>query len=191
MRCSRATQLLQLYIDKRLAVKEMRVLEAHLSECASCRQELMFLETIEHALNNIESVKEPPNLTANIMRRVALSGKRASELVNVRQESTFILFRPSLSELIAVVLLATVTTFGIFMQQPALRSLLPLMNGHDRLALALMEIWNFFLSVNSNTLMLVFWIFGTILGVWITLLLAGSEMRNMWLKAMIDRLPVW
>jgi hypothetical protein len=191
MRCSRATHLLQLYIDKRLPVKEMRALEAHLSECANCRQELSFLETIEHALNNIESVKEPPNLTVNIMRRVALSGKRATELANARQESSFILFRPSLTELIAVVLLATVTTFGIFMQQPALRALLPFMNGHDRLPLALMEIWNFFLSVNSNMLMLVFWVFGTILGVWITLLLAGSEMRNLWLKAMIDRLPVW
>lgn len=191
MRCSMATHLLQLYIDKRLPVKEMRVLEAHLSECATCRQELSFLETIENALNNIESVKEPPNLTANIMRRVALSGKRTPELAKARQESSFILFRPSLSELIAVVLLATVTTFGIFMQQPTLRSLLPLINGHDRLTLMLMEIWNFFLSVNSNTLMLVFWVFGTILGVWITLLLAGSEMRNLWLKAMIDRLPVW
>ncbi len=191
MRCSRATHLLQLYIDKRLPVKEMRALEAHLSECASCRQELSFLETIECALNNLESVKEPPNLTANIMRRVALSGKRAPELANARQESSFILFRPSLWELVAVVFLATVTTFGVFMQLPAFRALLPMINGHDHLFLALMGVWNFFSSVNSNTLMLAFWVLGTILGVWITLLLAGSEMRNMWLKAMIDRLPVW
>jgi hypothetical protein len=39
--------------------------------------------------------------------------------------------------------------------------------------------------------MLFFWVIGTALGVWITLVLAGSEMRNMWLKAMMDRLPVW
>src|SRR5207245_1373446 len=96
-----------------------------------------------------------------------------------------------LPELIAIVLLATMTTFGVFVQQPGLRSLLPVINGHDRLSLALMEIWNLFVSTNSNTLMLVFWVFGTILGIWITLLLAGSEMRNLWLKAMIDRLPVW
>jgi hypothetical protein len=191
MRCSRATHLLQLYIDKRLSLQEMRALEAHLSECAACQQELIFLETIEQALNSIESVKEPPNLTANIMHRVALSERRATELAKARKEGSFILFRPSLPELIAVVLLATMTTFGVFMQQPALRSLVPLINGHDRLSLTLMEIWNMLLSVNSNTLMLVFWIFGTILGIWITLLLAGSEMRNLWLKAMIDRLPVW
>jgi hypothetical protein len=191
MRCSRATYLLQLYIDERLPVKEMRVLEAHLSECAACRRELIILETIEHALNNIESVKEPPNLTANIMRRVALSVRGATELTKARKEPSFMLFRPSLPELIAVVLLATMTTFGVFIQQPGLRSLLPVINGHDRLSLALMEIWNLFVSTNSNTLMLVFWVFGTILGIWITLLLAGSEMRNLWLKAMIDRLPVW
>jgi hypothetical protein len=193
MRCSRARHLLQLYIDKRLSLKEMRALEAHLSECAVCQQELVFLETIEQALNTIESVKEPPDLTVNIMRRVALSEKRTTELANARapKEGSFILFRPSLSELIAIVLLATVTTFGVFMQQPALRSFLPLVNGHDQLSPVLMAIWNLLLSVNSNTLMLVFWIFGTILGIWITLLLAGSEMRNLWLKAMIDRLPVW
>ena len=99
MRCSRASHLLQLYIDERLPVQEMRVLEAHLSECATCRQELIFLETIEHALNNIESVKEPPNLTANIMRRVALSGKRATALAKARKEPSFMLFRPSFPEL--------------------------------------------------------------------------------------------
>jgi hypothetical protein len=39
--------------------------------------------------------------------------------------------------------------------------------------------------------MLVFWVLGTVLGVWITLALAGNEVRSQWLKAMLDRLPVW
>jgi len=191
MRCSRASYLLQYYIDQQLPLEKMRALEAHISGCPDCRRELVLLETIDYTLSSIESVTEPPDLTANIMRRVALTKKRAAVRTGASKESPFMLFRLSLSELVAVVLLATMTTFGIFMQQPALRSLLPFANEHNSVAPVLTTIGSLLLSVNSNTLMLVFWVFGAILGVWITLLLAGSEMRNQWLKAMMDRLPVW
>jgi hypothetical protein len=33
------------------------------------------------------------------------------------------------------------------------------------------------------------WIAGTILGICITLVFAGNEMRSRWFKAMMDRLP--
>jgi anti-sigma factor RsiW len=201
MRCSRATHLLQLYIDKQLPLEKMHALETHLSGCPDCQRELAFLEMIDHALTNIESVQEPPDMTANIMRRVALSrldSIRAADLAEARakrrdehKEASFVLLRPSFLELVAVVVLATMTTFGIFMQQPALHALLPFASGHDPVAPLLTTIMSLLSSVNSNTLMLAFWIIGTVLGVWITLLLAGSEMRNQWLKAMMDRLPVW
>jgi len=191
MRCSRAIHLLQFYIDQRLPLEQMRALENHLSDCAACRHELILLEAIDHALTNLESVKEPPDLTANIMRRVALTTKRVAEQARSRKEPTFVLLRPSLPELVAVVVLATMTTFGIFIQQPAFSSLISLATGHDGISLALLDGWKLLLSLNSNTLMLFFWVIGTALGVWITLILAGSEMRNMWLKAMMDRLPVW
>ncbi|GHO94099.1 hypothetical protein KSF_041470 [Reticulibacter mediterranei] len=193
MRCSRAIHLLQFYIDQQLPLKQMRALENHLSDCAACRHELILLETIDHALTNLESVKEPPDLTANIMRRVALTTKRAAERAaeQARKEPVFVLFRPSLPELVAVVVLATMTTFGIFIQQPAFSSLISLATRHDGVSPVLLDGWKLLLSLNSNTLMLFFWVIGTILGIWITLVLAGSEMRNMWLKAMMDRLPVW
>jgi anti-sigma factor RsiW len=190
MRCSRAIHLLQFYIDQRLPLEQMRTLENHLSDCAACRYELILLETIDHALTNLESVKEPPDLTANIMWRVALTTKRAAEQTR-KKEPTFVLLRLSLSELVAVVVLATMTTFGIFIQQPAFSALVPFAAGHDGVVLVLLDGWKLLSSVNSNTLMLCFWLIGTILGVWITLILAGSEMRNLWLKAMMDRLPVW
>jgi len=192
MRCSRAIHLLQFYIDRRLPLKQMRDLESHLSDCAACRHELILLEAIDHALTNLESVKEPPDLTANIMRRVALTTKRTAEHIETRRkETTFVLLRLSLPELVAVVVLATMTTFGIFIQQPAFSSLVSLATGHDGISPALLDGWKLLLSVNSNTLMFFFWLIGTVLGIWITLMLAGSEMRNMWLKAMMDRLPVW
>lgn len=203
MRCSRAINLLQLYIDKQLPLEKMHDLETHLSNCSNCRRELLFLETIDHALSSLETVKEPPDLTRNIMRRVALtkhdtlrsadlaSAGKVRDARDIRNDSSFVLWRPSLSELVAVVVLATMTTFGVFMQQPALRALLPFASGHDLISPLLTATMSLFSGVNSNTLMLAFWIFGTILGIWITLLLAGSEMRTQWLKAMIDRLPVW
>ncbi len=190
MRCSRAMHLLQFYIDRQLPLQQMRDLESHLSDCTTCRHELILLEAIDHALTNLESVKEPPDLTANIMRRVALTTKRAVEQAR-KKEPAFVLLRLSLPELVAVVVLATMTTFGIFIQQPAFSSLVSLATGHDGISLALLDGWKLLLNVNSNTLMLFFWLIGTVIGVWITLMLAGSEMRNMWLKAMMDRLPVW
>lgn len=190
MRCSRANHLLQFYIDRRLPLKQMRSLENHLSDCAACRHELILLEAIDHALTNLESVKEPSDLTANIMRRVALTTKRAAEQAR-KKEPAFVLLRLSLPELVAVVVLATMTTFGIFIQQQSFSSLMLLATGHEGVALVLLDGWKLLLSVNSNTLMFFFWVIGTALGVWITLILAGSEMRNMWLKAMMDRLPVW
>jgi hypothetical protein len=178
MHCSKATQQLQLYIDKRLPLDHMRLLEIHISLCTTCREELFLLEKIEHALHEMEFIAEPPGLTVSIMQRVALSPLRA-------EKRPYILLFPSLPELMAVVLLATVTTFGVILGQPSLREALPIIQG------AFTTILHLLASINSATLMLVLWIIGTVLGVWITLVVAGDEMRTEWYKAVIDHLPVW
>jgi Putative zinc-finger len=188
MRCSKATRQLQLYIDKQLTLDQIRALEAHLSICSACREELFLLEMIEQALQSMEPIAEPPDLTDNIMRRVALSTHQTER---ASRERTRLSFRPSLSELLAAAALATVTTLGIIMGLPSLRPVLPAVNGHNLLSLVLINIWNMLISVNSGTLMLGFWVIGTILGVWITLILAGNEVRSTWFKAVLDRLPVW
>jgi len=184
MHCSKAVQQLQLYIDKQLTLEQMRVLELHLSTCVTCQNELFVLEQIEQALQKIEQITEPANLTANIMRRVACSPQRS-------EKSAFALFRPSLRELLAAVLLATITTFGVILAQPSLRMLLPIANGHDTLSRVFLNVSHTLITMDSQTLMLSFWIVGTVLGVWITLALAGDEMRTEWFKAVMDRLPVW
>jgi len=38
--------------------------------------------------------------------------------------------------------------------------------------------------------MLALWIIGTFLGICITLLLAGNEVRSQWFRAMMEHLPV-
>jgi hypothetical protein len=184
MRCSIATRLLQLYIDKQLTLDQMRTLEAHIAGCASCQQEFYLLETIVQDLRSIKMVQEPSDLTLNIMQRVALS-------VQQNQESRYALLRPSLAELLVVICLSTIAMLGVILGQPSLRMLLPIANGHDVLSLAFLNFVHLFIDVNSEMLMFIFWIVGTILGVWITLALVGAEVRSQWLKAMIDHLPVW
>jgi len=191
MRCSKAVQLLQFYIDKHLSLHKLRKLETHLSQCDACRNELYLLEMIEQALDGLELVTEPPDLTLNIMRRVALNPKKVEAVAASGREASFVLFRPSLTELLAAVFMATITTLSIILGQPSLRAVLPIANGHDAFSQTFIHVWSALLTLNSSTLMFVFWVFGTILGVWITLLFAGSEMRTQWYKAMIDRLPVW
>lgn len=187
MRCSYAAQQLQLYIDKQLTLEEIRVVELHLSSCYDCRRELHFLEEVAASLEDIQPVAEPTTLTANIMRRVALD-VRARER---EQAASYVPLRPSLREALVAIVLATITTLGVILGQPSLRAVLPFANGHGQLTQVVISTSQFLSSVNSGTLTWVFWILGTLLGVCITLVLAGDEMRGEWLKAMTDRLPVW
>lgn len=184
MRCSKAAVQLQLYLDHRLPLEQIRALEAHISSCSACQGELFLLEEIDTALQTIEPVTEPADLTATIMRRVALSPRK-------RQEQVYGLLRPSLPEMVAVVLLATITTLGVILTQPSLWALLPLTNGPQALSMMFINTSHLLGSVNVSTLSWVCWVIGTLLGVVITLALAGQEMRSRWFKGMLDRLPVW
>lgn len=192
MRCSQATQQLQLYIDHQLPWEKIHPLEVHLASCAECRRELVVLEEIATALESTQPIAEPADLTVNIMQLVAYYVQQR-EREKVAAQEVYAPLRPSLKEMIAVVILATMTTLGIILGQPALRASLPFANnnGHDQLAQALSTTAHFFSSVNSGTLTLAFWVLGTVLGVCITLALAGNEMRGEWFKAISHRLPVW
>jgi predicted anti-sigma-YlaC factor YlaD len=189
MHCFKATRLLQLYLDKQLSLEQMRPLEAHLFSCPACRQELRLLEEIESALTDEEPVYEPADFTSNVMWRIAQSEQEKRVALLTQPKS--VAFRLSLREFLSAILLATFATCGIILGQPSLRATLPIANGHDELSLAWIAIWHSLPGMNSNTLLLCFWIVGTLLGVWITLVLAGAEMRSQWFRAMIERLPVW
>lgn len=183
MRCSEASRLLQLYIDMRLTTTQVRGLEDHLMHCATCRDELFLLEEVGISLRNLQPVTEPANLTANIMRLVAITPQR-------RVNERYSLLRPSLAELLTIVLLATITTFGIIWGQPVLRAALPFANGHDSLSHAFFAVLDMLMAGNASTLSLVLWVGGTLLGICITLILVGTDIRREWFKAMVDHLPV-
>lgn len=182
MRCSVAAQQLQFYIDGQLTMQQIRALEAHVTHCATCQAELHLLQEVVSGLRG--TVAEPIDMTMRIMERVAVTPQ-------LRNDPSYSLLRPSLLELLAVVFLATITTLGVILGQSSLRAVLPFANGHDSLSLAFMNTLHLLRMFDLSTLTVAFWIVGTILGVCITLVVAGNEMRRVWLKAMMDRLPVW
>lgn len=184
MHCKLAAQHLQASIDGRLTWEEFCTLEMHLSHCVACRAELVQLREIDYALNHMELVAEPSYLTTTIMARVASTPQD-------RESTSSMYLHLSWREVLAVVVLATIATLGIIWEQPSLREVLPFANGHDMLSLAFMNASLTLGNVNTSTLNWLLWIVGTLLGVWITLALAGDEMRSQWFRAMMDRLPVW
>jgi predicted anti-sigma-YlaC factor YlaD len=188
MRCAKATWQLQLYLDQQLPLEEIRALEIHLSTCPACRAELHALENVILALYETEQVIEPGNLTAHIMQRVAFDVRKKEKKV---REPAFALLRLSLQELMAGILLATVSMLGLILAQPTLRTMLPVANGHDAISMLFINFVQSLTAMNTQTLSALFWIIGTLLGVWITLIVAGGEMRTEWYKAVMDRLPVW
>jgi predicted anti-sigma-YlaC factor YlaD len=185
MRCKEATQQLQLYLDNRLTIKQVRALEAHLAVCDACLEELTIVEKVANDLQTLKVVVEPADLNAQIMRRVAIAASQRNT-----PASHFSPRHPSLLEILVAVTLATIATIGTILQQPSIRSVLPFANGHDGLSLAYLNILHTLMTVDSTTLILAFWIVGTLLGICITLIVAGSEMRTQWFKAMMERLPV-
>jgi len=153
MHCSKARKMLQLYLDKRLTLDQVRALEAHLSDCFSCHEELLFLEEIEQAFHGVEFVEEPTDFTINVMRRVAMSAQQV-RMQTVSQSQSFEPFRPSFSELLSVILLATVAVLGLALDQPMIRSALPFVNKHDAISSFLVNIWASLSTMNSQMLVL-------------------------------------
>jgi len=49
---------------------------------------------------------------------------------------------------------------------------------------------NMLVTGDAGPLTLALWVGGTLIGVCITLVLVGNEIRTAWLKAMLERLPV-
>jgi hypothetical protein len=180
MRCPEANRQLQLYIDNRLSMHQVRELEGHIAQCAYCQQQLSMMEEVTYALRELPPVAEPANMTMLIMQRVAVTSQRPGD-------NQFSLWRPSLTELVTVVILASITTLSIIWQQPSLREVLPFA---IPLSQTISYVMHLLYSGNMGTVWLVLWVGGTIIGVWITLALAGNEIRTQWFKAMMDRLPV-
>src|SRR5262249_19080741 len=154
------------------------VLEAHVASCATCREQLVFLEAVSCGLDSLKLVVEPADMHEQIMQKVALTTARKQQSLRERQPEGFKLLRPSLGEILAAALLATVATLITLLQQPFLRALLPATKGNDPFSLFYMQAVHMLTSIDINTLSLALWIIGTLLGVLITLVVAGNDLRT-------------
>ncbi|TMD68728.1 MAG: hypothetical protein E6I91_03835 [Chloroflexi bacterium] len=180
MRCHDARKQLQFYIDDQLTMKQVRELEGHIAQCDACNRELYLLEEITFSLRQLRLIAEPADMTMLIMQRVAISPQRHTD-------RKFSLWRPSVPELVAVVILASISTLGIIWQQPSLRAVLPFA---APLSQTFSYVIHLLYSGDMGAISLALWVVGTILGIFITLALAGNEIRSQWFKAMLERLPV-
>src|SRR5438270_720990 len=64
MHCQEAGRQLNLYLDERLTLEQMRNLEAHVARCAACREKLAVLEEVSHQLKLIQTFAEPEDMHA-------------------------------------------------------------------------------------------------------------------------------
>jgi anti-sigma factor RsiW len=179
MRCPHVNRQVQLYIDNQLTMNQIRELEGHVAQCNECRRELFLLEEVSSSLRQLQPIAEPADMTMLIMQRVAMTSQRHSE----RQ---FSLWRPSLVELLTVIFLASITTLSIIWQQPSLRAVLPFAGSLSQTSSYVLHL---LYTGDMRAVSLVLWLGGAILGVCITLALAGDEIRSGWYKAMMERLP--
>src|SRR6266516_4509968 len=105
MGCKEASQQLQLYLDNRLTIQQIRALEAHLASCNACLEELTIFEKVVNDLETFKVVVEPDDLNEKIMRRVAIAGSQRNT-----SPSRFSIWHPSLLEILVAATLTTIAT---------------------------------------------------------------------------------
>ncbi len=193
MTCSRAQRLLQLYLDQRLSLPRMRALERHLTHCATCRAEWMLLEDILAGIHSLHNIADPPWLTEAIMARVAETTARPPEepdieLPKLRQPPSHRTpFRPTMQDLILSSMLATIVVISFVLFQPELRNIL--VNSVNPLLGPVLAGLQVLISPNAGIIGLLVWLLWICLGIGITLILAGSEVRSHWRQRIRERLP--
>jgi hypothetical protein len=83
--------------------------------------------------------------------------------------------------------LATLVMMSFILLQPGLRS--DLLADTNPLLSPLLHTLQMVFSLHGGVVVLMGWGLGVALGVWITLLLAGSELRTFWRRRVRERLP--
>jgi anti-sigma factor RsiW len=72
MRSHLATKRLSAYIDDELPDRELRRVEAHVSECSACRSRLHGLRLVVSELQRVTAVDTPPSLAASVATEAAM-----------------------------------------------------------------------------------------------------------------------
>ncbi|MGZ3681851.1 MAG: anti-sigma factor family protein [Ktedonobacterales bacterium] len=177
MTCARSRRYLQLYVDRRLAPGYLSSLEAHLAQCAGCRQELHMLETIAEVYVEPEPVEVPPDLTVLIMARVA-QVERLRARVGSRP------YGICWADALVALLLASVSTLLFVLLDPSLRLAVP-----AAFMRSFPTIVSLLLARGPGSIAWSAWIAWVLTGTLLTLWLAGAEVRSSWRRALSQRMP--
>lgn len=82
MRCAQAQELMTATVDGELSPRQQRAFEAHLTDCAACRDELTATERMLAALEALPMETEVPVLLEQeTLRRVRIAAAEEAELV--------------------------------------------------------------------------------------------------------------
>jgi hypothetical protein len=193
MTCARTHLLLQLYLDGRLSLGRARALERHLASCSACRAELVALEEVVAGVHSLGRVTEPAWLNKAIMQRIAsATAQPPRELPSGLQENSSRMQGSPFSRLtrrdvFLALVLATLVMSGFILFQPTLRD--ALLVDTNPLVGSLLQTLQSLFSLHGGIMVLMGWGLGMILGIWITLALAGNEIRTVWRQRLRERIP--
>lgn len=179
MSCSRARIWLQLYIDERLDVRRLSALERHLDTCTACRKELTALEAIRGALAPTNLEREPANLTAQILARVA-----AVELRRARARAVSRPFAVRWGDALLAALFASIATLSFVLLDPTLRATLPAVFTHSFPVIA-----SLLLAPGPDSIAWIAWIVWVSSGLTLAVWFAGAEARSSWRRSVSGRVP--
>ncbi len=177
--CARARYWLQLYVDERLDVRRLPELEQHLDTCAACRAELTALEMIRGALSATNLEREPANLTAQILARVAAVETRRAQVRAAARP-----FAVRWGDALLAALLASVATLSFVLLDPTLRATLPAAFVHsfpDFVALLM--------APGPGSIAWIAWIVWVATGLVLAVWFAGAEARSTWRRSLSERVP--
>jgi hypothetical protein len=178
MNCGRAQQDLQLYIDGRLDQRRFSLVEAHLDSCADCQHTLALYEIVEAALADQRAEREPANLTALIMTRIALSERR-------KNSPAVQPFAWRWSDALLATVFGTASTLLFLLIHPALRTPFFMTIDHSFPMLATLV-----QAEGPGSIPWIAWIIWITAGVGITIWLAGAEVRATWRRSLTQRLQL-
>lgn len=194
MTCSRAQEWMQLYLDKRLSLTRIRALERHMERCEQCRAEWMLLEDVAAGVHSLEHIIEPAGLTETVMARIAAVTAQPpletpAALQRQKQRALRVApFHLAAWDVLLSTILATLVVLGFVLAQPTLRDTLgALVNPAIAASLGVFQA-----LFSPNDGLVPFWLVWALwvgLGIAITLLVAGSEIRSLWRQRIRERLP--